>query len=150
MIKMSVPPGALHLNVAYFPGLQTLGKMMPERAGGNASRFFLVPALPAPFSRWLGEKADLAGDEACLWVCTGQCHLDGKLPPCVWPLSCFMKIFLFSSLSYSSREVGHFKRSAVTLIVCFQKAHEQNLETYGCAELAYQLHSLTSTEENDV
>lgn len=97
-----------------------------------------------------GEKADLAGDGACLWVCTGECHLDGQLPPCVWPLSCFIKVFLFSSLFSSPREAGHFKRSAMTLIACFQQAHKQNLETYGCVDLAYQPRSLTNTEENDV
>lgn len=63
---------------------------------------------------------------------------NGKLAPCVWLLSYFIKIFLFCSLSHSSWEVGHFKRSAMTLILCFQKAQKQNLDTCGCVDFTYQ------------
>lgn len=135
-----------------FPWSPNLGEndAREEQEETQADSSWCQCFLPCSPGGPLGEKADLAGNEACLWVCTGRCHLDGKLPPRVWPLSCFIKIFLFSSLSYSSREAGPFKRSAMTLIACFQKAHEPNLEPYGCADLADQPRSLTNTEENDV
>lgn len=65
-------------------------------------------------------------------------HHNGKIAPCVWLLSCLITIFLFCSLSHSSWEVAHFKRSEMTLILCFQKAHKQNLDTCGCVDIAYQ------------
>ena len=56
--------------------------------------------------------------------------------------------FFCAISSHSSWEAGHFKRSKITLILCFQKAHRQNVDPYGCMDPAYQLHWLPNTAEN--
>lgn len=140
MIKTSALPGAFHFNMARSPGPQTLGKMFPRRAGGSGSRPFLVPMFPAlrsnevcserkktwqPARPFRGRAQEIFATMASLHLVSGSA-----------PAS--LRFFYSLPLSHSSREVGRLKRREMTLILCFQKAHKQNLDTEGRVGFAYQ------------
>lgn len=96
---MSALPGAFHFNMARSPGPQTLGKMIPGRAGGSGSRPFLVPMFPALRSKEVCSERKQTWQPARPFRGRAQeiFRHNGKLAPCVWLHSCFIKIFLFAS-----------------------------------------------------
>lgn len=127
---MSALAGAFHFSIWHI-STPNLGGNAPQQEESEADKGLgpVFPALSPPGSL-LVEKEALAGTEAFLWCAPGlsttmaDSHLVSGSSTASLRLSVLFPLTLLGKLAIS-------KRSEMTLILCFQKAHRQNVDPYG-------------------
>lgn len=132
--------GAFHFSIWHISLVPKPWRKCPPRAGGKRSRCCLGPVFPALSSRQPACRERGLGRHRGLSVGVRQGFSTTMACSHLVSGSCTASLRLFCAVpAHSSWEAGHFKRSEMTLILCFQKAHRQNVDPYGCMDPAYQL-----------